>query len=84
MSFGGTPATGFTVVDDNTVTAQTPAHAAGSVDLVVTPGGRQRANAFTYVAAADADPAVAPDTGPAAGGTTVTLTGTGLTGTRPP
>ena len=82
VSFGGTPAAGFTVVDDNTVTAQTPAHAAGSVlVLVVTPGGQVgNANAFTYVAAPMLT-AVAPDTGPAAGGTTVTLTGTGLTGT---
>ena len=36
VTFGGAAATGVTVVDSGTVTATTPAHAAGLVDLVVT------------------------------------------------
>jgi hypothetical protein len=40
VSFGGTPAAGFHVVSDTRLTAVTPAHAAGTVDVAVTsPGG---------------------------------------------
>jgi len=40
VTFGGTAATGVTVVNATTITAVTPAHAAGVVDVVVTtPGG---------------------------------------------
>ncbi len=35
VTFDGVSATGFTVVDDTTITAVTPAHAAASVDVVV-------------------------------------------------
>ena len=82
VTFDGVPATGVLVVDDSTVTATAPLHGAGVVDVsVTTPGGSETlANAFTYVAAPILA-AVTPDTGPSAGATTVTLTGTGLTGT---
>jgi hypothetical protein len=36
VSFGGVPAAGVTVVSGTTITAQTPAHVSGSVDVVVT------------------------------------------------
>ncbi|WP_169055411.1 putative Ig domain-containing protein [Rhizobium sp. P44RR-XXIV] len=36
VSFGGTPATGFTVNSATSITATTPAHAAGAVDVSVT------------------------------------------------
>lgn len=51
VSFGGTPAASFAVVNDTTITATTAAHAAGVVDVtVVTPAGTAtRANSFTYV-----------------------------------
>lgn len=40
VTFGGTAATSFTVVDDTRIVATSPAHVAGSVDvLVTTPGG---------------------------------------------
>ena len=39
VSFGGTPATSFVVVNDTTITAVTPAHAVGVVDVQVTKGG---------------------------------------------
>ena len=82
VTFGGVPATGVLVVDDSTVTATTPSNAAGVVDVaLMTPGGSDTlANAFTYVAAPTIA-AVSPADGPAAGGTSVTITGTGLIGT---
>jgi hypothetical protein len=40
VTFGGAPATGVTVVNLTTITATTPPHAAGTVDVTVTnPGG---------------------------------------------
>ena len=59
-----------------------PAHASGPVDVVVTNPDGQTATlpgAFTY----NAGPtivSVTPDSGPSAGGTTVTITGTGFGG----
>ncbi len=80
VTFGGTPATDVTVVDDTTITATTPAHAPGAVDVVVTtPAGPSEPGDFTF----DAVPAitsVAPASGPETGGTDVTITGTGFTG----
>ncbi|MFF2389696.1 IPT/TIG domain-containing protein [Agromyces sp. NPDC058104] len=68
----------FTQVGDTEITFVTPAHAAGPVDVVVsTPGGDSDALPFTYVPA-PVLAALAPDEGPAAGGTPVTITGTDL------
>jgi hypothetical protein len=52
VTFGGTAATGITVVNATTITATTPAHAAGAVNVVVTtPGGAGTLpNGYTYVA----------------------------------
>ncbi|WP_162257712.1 IPT/TIG domain-containing protein [Agromyces sp. Root81] len=70
----------FTQVSDTEITFTTPAHAAGPVDVVVTtPGGVSGALPFTYVPA-PAITTLAPDEGPAAGGTIVTITGTDLAG----
>jgi len=56
VSFGGTAAASFSVVNSTTVTAISPARAAGEVDVVVTtPGGSTATNAnskFTFVAPA--------------------------------
>ncbi|MFJ4792546.1 IPT/TIG domain-containing protein [Kitasatospora purpeofusca] len=83
VSFGGTPATDVTVVDDLTVTATVPAHAAGPVDVTVTtPAGTSPASAadrYTYFAPPTVT-SVSPTSGPTAGGTPVTVHGTGLTG----
>ncbi|MEQ1921297.1 MAG: LamG-like jellyroll fold domain-containing protein [Pyrinomonadaceae bacterium] len=53
VSFGGTPATAFTVQTDAFISATAPAHAAGVVDVTVTgPGGTSAntsADDFTYV-----------------------------------
>ena len=49
VTFGGNPATNVTIVNDTTLTANTPAHAAGVVPVVVTtPGGSSNLKTFTY------------------------------------
>lgn len=84
VSFGGTAATGVTVASATSITATTPARTAGSVDLVVTNTDGQSGRltgAFTYVAPPPVAPtvtAIAPTSGSTAGGTNVTLTGTGF------
>ncbi|CAG0962761.1 hypothetical protein PLCT2_00852 [Planctomycetaceae bacterium] len=83
VTFGGTAATTFTVVSATSITATTPAHAAGAVSVVVTtPGGSNAPTAlFTYTAsAAPTVTGVTPATGPTTGGTSVTITGTDFSG----
>src|SRR5439155_788475 len=61
------------------ITATTPAHAAGAVNVVVTNPDTQSAtlvNGFTYLAGAPTLSSVAPTSGSTAGGTALTLTGT--------
>lgn len=50
VTFGGTPGTAFSVVNDTTINVTTPAHAAGAVNVVVAhPGGNvTKTNFFTY------------------------------------
>ena len=84
VDFGTTAATALTVVNDTTITADSPA-GTGTVDVTVTtPDGTSAtspADQFTYVvAAAPTVTGLSPTTGPAAGGTLVTITGTGFTG----
>ena len=82
VSFGGTAATGFTVVNDTTVIATTPGHAAGLVNVsVTTPSGSGLgAGLFTYLPAPPTVLLAAPLAGSSAGGTVVTLTGTNFAG----
>jgi hypothetical protein len=64
------------------ITFTTPAHAAGSVDIVVTTADGQSVtstNAYTYVAAPTTT-SVTPNSGPTAGGTSVVIQGTAFTG----
>jgi lysophospholipase L1-like esterase len=60
VRIGGSPATDITVPDANTITARTPAHAAGLVEVAVTSGGLTTAlaNAFTYLPPVPATSAV--------------------------
>lgn len=82
MVFDGTPAGNVTVVNDTTVTATAPAHAAGTVGVALTTKGRTvPAGSYTYQVPAPVVTAVAPTAGPAAGGTAVRLTGSNFTGT---
>ena len=83
VDFGATPATSFTVNSDTSITAGSPAGSAGTVDITVTtPGGTSAtaaADQFTY----ETPPVItslSPATGLPAGGTSVTITGTGFTG----
>ena len=81
VTFGGVPATSFTVVDANTIVAVVPAHAAGAVDVVITTPGGSATTTYTYVTPAPTLATVDPTSGTTAGGTTVTITGTNFTGT---
>ncbi len=85
--FGTSPATDVTVVSDTTVTAECPAGTGMPDVTVTTPGGMSAPNSayqFNYVPA----PAVSglsvigstAPSGPTAGGTMVTINGTGFTG----
>jgi hypothetical protein len=79
--FGSVPAA-FTVNSPTSVTATAPAQAAGTVDVLVATAygysSQGNADRFTYVGAAPTVTAVSPPTGPAVGGTPVTITGTNL------
>lgn len=83
VDFGAIPATNVTVINDLTVTATVPAQAAGTVDITVTtPAGTSAtssADQYTYIAMPTIT-GISPASGPAAGGTVVTLAGTGLLG----
>jgi hypothetical protein len=83
VSFGGVPASSFTVNSDTSITAVAPAAAPGTVDVAVTtPVGQSptsTADQFTY-APVPAVSSVGPRAGPRAGGTTVTIAGHGFTG----
>ncbi|MFI5877353.1 IPT/TIG domain-containing protein [Streptomyces sp. NPDC051445] len=82
VRFGSTPAASYTVNSSTQITAVAPAHSAGSAPVtVVSPAGTSNSAAFTYIAAVlPTVTAVTPSNGPTSGGTTVTLTGAGLTG----
>ncbi|MGX5696669.1 IPT/TIG domain-containing protein [Agromyces soli] len=69
----------FIVVDAGTVTIQTPPHAPGAVSVVVTNPIGSDSLPFTYEAVTKIDE-VSPPSGPEAGGTTVTITGSCFTG----
>ncbi len=79
VSFGGAAATQVTVVNATAVTATTPAHAAGTVDVTVTTLGgtsaKSSSDQYTY-AAVPTVTSLSPATGPIAGGTIITITGT--------
>ncbi|OWK39897.1 Flagellar hook-length control protein FliK [Fimbriiglobus ruber] len=83
VTFGGTAAT---ILSDSAtqLVVTDPAGAAGTVDVVVTTSGgtsqAETADKFTYQSAAPYVTSINPSVGPTAGGTTVTLTGTGLAG----
>ena len=48
VTIGGTPATSVTVINDTTITATTPAHAKGTVDVMVSLDGRQATASGAY------------------------------------
>ena len=93
VAFGTMPATSVNVLSATSIAATAPAGSSGIVDLVVTNSDGQSSRltgAFTYLAAAPPAPppspaptaptlsAIAPSSGSTAGGTGVTLTGSGF------
>ena len=81
VTFGGAAATGVAVVNATTITATTPAGAAGAASVIVTtPSGSNAANTlYTYIPGPTVT-SVSPNSGPTAGGTSVTITGTTFAG----
>jgi hypothetical protein len=78
VSVGGTGAAGVTVAGATSITATTPAHASGPVNVVVTnPDGQSGtlANAFNYLGPPPVISSVSPAAGPSAGGAVVNITG---------
>jgi hypothetical protein len=67
-------------LNSTTITVNTPAHTAGTVNVVVTnPDGQIGTSVFNYTSTTAPAPTVSgvsPNSGPTGGGTTVTLTGT--------
>ncbi|MFN2531074.1 MAG: IPT/TIG domain-containing protein [Pyrinomonadaceae bacterium] len=83
VSFGGTPATNVTFVSSTNISALTPAHAEGTVSVIVTNPdtlSATLANSFTYVAVVPPPQvaSVSPNSGPTSGGTAITITGSGF------
>jgi hypothetical protein len=79
VTFAGASATSFTVNSATQITAVTPAGSAGAaVVTVTTPGGTSAPDAFFFYAAPPVLSSAEPAHGPAAGGTTVMLTGSNL------
>lgn len=78
VRFGGIAATQVTVISSTQVKAVIPAHSAGTVSVEVTAGDggtSTLANAFTYGSTTFSVNSVSPISGPANGGSTVTISG---------
>ncbi len=77
VTFGGTAATNIAVVNSTTITARTPAGSVGAATVTVIVGGQSGSltNGFTYAVLPTVS-GVSPSSGPVAGGTAVTITGT--------
>ena len=84
VDFGTTPAASFTVNSDTQITATAPGRPAGTVDVTVTTTGgtslNSAADLFAYEIPSPTVTSLNPTNGPTAGGTPVTITGSGFTG----
>jgi hypothetical protein len=83
VNFGGTPATSFTVSSATSIAAVAPAGTGTANVTVITPTGTSvivAADQFAYTSAVPTLTGISPATGPSAGGTSVTITGTNFTG----
>jgi large repetitive protein len=82
VDFGGVPAASFAVNSSTSITATAPAHGAGTVDVTVaTPAGTSAvtgSDKYVYTASAPTVTGLGPTWGPASGGTSVTVTGSGF------
>ena len=78
VTFGGTAATNVTVASSTTITATTPVHTSGTAAVTVTNSSGlsgSLAGGFMYIGQPTVT-AVSPSSGPTAGGTAVTISGT--------
>lgn len=80
VSFGGTAASAFTVVNDTSISATTPAKTAGSAAVVVTSGSASNSDVNFTFAPIPTISSVTPSSGPTGGSTTITIVGTGFFG----
>jgi hypothetical protein len=85
VAFGTTPAASYTVNSATSITAVSPAHAAGVVDVTVKYGlsfstPTVSADQFTFLNIRPVVSSISQKVGTPAGGTTVTITGSGFTG----
>jgi hypothetical protein len=83
VGFGGLAASNYTVVSDSQITAVSPAQTGAHYVIVTGPGGSSAnvpADIYSYTAAAPAITGISPSSGPQAGGTSVTINGSGFTG----
>jgi hypothetical protein len=86
VAFGGVAASNVVVVSGTKTTASSPAHAAATTNVRVTgPGGQSAVvtpdDQFAYQVTVPKVTNLAPTSGPVAGGTSVTITGTAFTPT---
>jgi large repetitive protein len=84
VTFGSTPAS-FTLLSDTEILATAPAGAAGTVSVIVTTPLGSSSSVFTSQYTYIAPPQISgfsPSSGSTAGGDTVTITGTGLSGAQ--
>src|SRR5206468_2664875 len=80
VSFGGS-ALNVSTISATAITGTTTANAAGAVNVIVTNVDAQSGSCggcFTYVAPAPTVGGVTPNSGSTAGGTSITITGTGF------
>ena len=80
VTFGGTPAAQLRFVSATELTAITPAHALGNVDVALTCGTEtfNFTRGYTYVAAPPQMSRITPNFGSTAGGTSIRITGSDL------
>jgi hypothetical protein len=79
VRFGSTAAASFTVSSSTSITAIAPAHQAAVVDITVTtPAGTSTVSLSDHFKFMPAVTSVSPNSGPRAGGTSVTITGSGF------
>ncbi|MDL2305711.1 IPT/TIG domain-containing protein, partial [Bacteroides sp. OttesenSCG-928-D19] len=76
--FGGTPATGIEVIDNNTLKCIPPAHVSGYVTISVENGCTVATLTDGYIYEPLNIIGISPDYGPVTGGTTITIQGTGF------
>lgn len=82
--FGSVPAASYSINSNGTITAVSPAEAAGTVDVQVTSSNgtsaRTSLDQFTFTSPAPAVSGLSTTSGPTAGGTSVTISGSHFTG----